>query len=692
MAKRKGCRSKEKRRRATNKFVGYQLSTNVAKVKELFPTVKLRCSKPTLSFPDQNENFSQSDAEKIACDIVTKSILDHIKLHDKQKFLLLTNTVRQVRFRFKRYRLWRTFDNCIPKHEHVTPLKAIRCNVTSAQLRALLGFSVNFVFGNLLLSESEVCSLISPLIELLLCPRRERFVSPIDAAYFTKLLQQPIAFANSFSTAVRKVLSENLVLYIIRHCLNILSQCFYTTLTQSGAGSCPQIAIYRRNVWKKIEAFSFAKLRMRQALIEIRDWQLKTTTVLHPFSDLRFLPKTNGTRPIGISRTLTDVQQRALRAEKLILRYLYQQRAISGNYVKPLQAIKTEIVRAAYQFRSSQIYCFHGDLLDCFNRIDFKVIEKFLVESVPLDNVYHVASVLAQRNNTRCKRVLFGVGQSRNEAERNLWRGKRQWSSLNNISYRAIKGQQIRGTVRNFAARPWIRYRGKMYEYSRGILQGSPLSDTLNEIYQIMKAEQIFTNCDKNQFFYRRYVDDYFLMSDSKNIETVIENLLNTKHKLEPQSTKKAITLARFSTVKCTSNFKSERLGTFAVACKKQIAFCGNVFDPQSKSFAIDHKRYGGNQLKRLLSTQIRLPFGQLMNNLEPAIRYYIKLFVENYLLMPPNIREYRKRQFVTFMFGKFVAAAAGRCRRDSPLAATKVTNKLMSYISRKLQRSLKHI
>ncbi|KAI6232948.1 Telomerase reverse transcriptase-like protein [Aphelenchoides fujianensis] len=508
-SKRKKCRSAQKRKEAAARFKERPSTADDQALKKIFPTVRLRCNRPPVSQKDERKNWKQLAVEQRAADVASKEIVEHFKQNDPASLRRLLEAVDRTKRNFLRFRLWKTFKDCIPAHDRVTPLKAIRCDVTHAQCRALLAFALNFVFGGSLLNEEESRSLAAALVELLLCPRREHFLTPLDLSCFRSLLQHPIEFAAQFTKNTRKPLGENVVLFVTRHCLKILSQCFYATPATSPGGTLPRLALYRRNVWHKIERFSFEKLKMRQALREVPPWVINSGRKDHPYSDLRFLPKAKGTRPIGICRSIKNRWE--LRAEKLVLRYLYQRRAVGGNYVKPLYRIKQEIVKVATAFGEKKVFCFHGDLLDCFNRIDFKTIQQFLTENVSLDARYYVATVSAERRAKKGgRKVLYAVGRTKEEADRSLNAYQQRWRFLGNVGYSKgssscsssnepfnqlfIPGEKILRVVREYAARPWIKYKGKMYEYGRGILQGSPLSDTLNEIYQIMKTKYIFEN------------------------------------------------------------------------------------------------------------------------------------------------------------------------------------------------------
>jgi hypothetical protein len=75
--------------------------------------------------------------------------------------------------------------------------------------------------------------------------------------------------------------------------------------------------------------------------------------------------------------------------------------------------------------------------------------------------------------------------------------------------------------MRDYAFRPQIYFAGEYYRFSRGVLQGGPMSSMINEIFLLSIETKIFADhVMKNELVYHRHVDDYIFFSNNSQIVT----------------------------------------------------------------------------------------------------------------------------------------------------------------------------
>lgn len=81
-----------------------------------------------------------------------------------------------------------------------------------------------------------------------------------------------------------------------------------------------------------------------------------------------------------------------------------------------------------------------------------------------------------------------------------------------------------------------------------------------------------------------------------------------------------------------------------------------------------------------------------MRKTLEPTVRYFVGLFLENCGLSPGQSSDKKKREFLAFLYNKFISSPAGCYRRNSRAEARKLTSSFMLAVSRRLNRAIARI
>ncbi|TKR71860.1 hypothetical protein L596_019393 [Steinernema carpocapsae] len=422
---------------------------------------------------------------------------------------LLRQDIEEIERRWRKTRVRRIFNDCMPQMKLGSYEALIRQSVSFQQLRAFISRCFHFLVPVTFIGSSNSAVLVEDFVQIIfsLNTREE-----IDLRRtFQKMKIGEIRWIKKTRCQpLQVVLLQDLVRFLLHLVLGCIVSVMKFVEVNKVRGST---VLYRYDVWRQLE---------RKGLEEFMNVQQCKSVSMNErnaevSSEMRFQVRTACLRPIV--RISSEPHIALKRQANAILRYLIDKNQSPTFHSGSL----TLFPRLLVNFRNSlptnasqKIYMFTGDISNCF----------------PCVNISHLKEILANLIGDTprffvCSDSLFGgryaAGLTQREACENL-KNRAKNFDYGNLTYKQITTEQF---LKILDMGRLVRYRDRYLRPHRGIGQGDHMSASLCSLYLASLEKSVEGFLDPAKTFSFRYADDYLLLStDFEEIQSIILGLL----------------------------------------------------------------------------------------------------------------------------------------------------------------------
>ncbi|KAE9551411.1 hypothetical protein FO519_005366, partial [Halicephalobus sp. NKZ332] len=534
------------------------------------------------------KNFSEEDE-------VAKELMD-----------ALMNVACKISKKWSHFRPQQGVNEFLPKMEGKPESYLIKHHITCCQLRSYLMGTFSYLFPSELIGKNNLKILSNKIAKSLM---NIRIGEPIfiPSQILRNFRLSEIYFLKNVSLKDKISVTKNILQFFLKVSLQFVSKWLCSIPDISN-----RIRFYRMDVWGRISDASLKKFLFdRKAEVS-----QKPIFNLDYFT-LRFMPKTESTRPVENLVNGNKLKKYELRIVKNALEYLIDAQRISRGFGlrTPRDLVNTlRIFAARIKPNEEGYYCFSGDFSNCFPSIDHEILKVALSVIIPPScQLVAVDYWLLYETGKRGKHTV--VAESIKEAEERLKKTKCHARQFSTASIKKITPEFLLTSIEKCAMKSTVKYKGQFYRCNRGISQGSSLSTILCNIYLAHVETQLFHYSDdfrvadlygRRAILYR-YVDDYLLVSTGKTLaQKVILKLFTDARAFGMQlKANKTMVTDNLSHLKSVSSASQVCL----LSPGKSLPWCGFLIDPRNLTMTIDGSRF------LVRRTSVGLPATILLGN-----------------------------------------------------------------------------
>ncbi|KAK0413065.1 hypothetical protein QR680_006577 [Steinernema hermaphroditum] len=417
---------------------------------------------------------------------------------------LLRKELEEIGKRWRKTRVRRILNDCVPPLKAVPYEVMIKQTVTFQQLRVFISRCLSFVIPPDFIGSANLHALIDDFAKAIFEANTRVPLDLKGAA--AKLKISEIRWIKKCRIQPLQVL---LVQDSVRFLFHFVLGCVVSVMKFIEINSVRgATTLYRYDVWTKLE---------EKGLMDYMRLQRCESVALQRGSDeeiageMRFQVRLHGLRPIvRISDKSRIVRHKQTNA---VLRYLIDSNRSAKCHSAPLSRFPKLFVDYRNRVSSTPVYIFTGDVSDCFPNINHSEMRRVIDVLSRNVSKFFVAS-------DAFPWLRYAAGLTHQEAMNRLKKGGNGCITSNAIDKQVL--------IESLDLEPLIKYRDRFLRPRRGIGQGYHTSASLCELYLAAierKSIENFVN-PQNTFVYR-YADDYLIISTNlEEIKEVIYRLM----------------------------------------------------------------------------------------------------------------------------------------------------------------------